>query len=654
MKKIILSIALLALLQGAVAQIGVDLGYYGFSDLPVLTAEEEMTYQESGVACLYDGRVFDYRIENGQFELWESRRFVNKVYKEDKLERYSKFYLPDVKEEDILECNGRYIDQNGKITKLYKEDIRLIEEDGEEYMVLQFDSAKIGGVFDCFYIIRNKSLPENGNNIFYGQNPIKTAEFTIASPDFLKFDISSYNGLSTATDTVIEKQERRFAHVITHDIPAKKTESAAFNDAYYPTVQFVLSYNYNSSRMRFNTTSSYAANFASLVELDKAGSKGLKKLMSSMKIDKKLPLLDKIRAIEDYVKTEFFYIDINYSLFSDPSSILENKMANTLGLTRIFHNLFVQFEIDAQIVLTTNRTSTTFDPKFDGPNFYQEVLFYFPTLDVYLSPDYMNHRVGLVPSSLAAQQGLFLTPVSVGKVLSFVPEFGDIIPLPAEATGDSLFVNIKVNTEEKNIEGKLRRALTGYHAPRIQAQWEEMEEEDRQSFIDHYVALGTESVNVNDLQVYNATSKDIFVKPFVITANISDYDLAKFGAGKIFLEVGKLIGEQSEFKQEGERVLPVQRAYNSHYYREIKIEVPEGYYCTNLKEIEMAVYDEDSPSKANAAFIVTATQEGNMIVIVSKEFYGSLFYPASEYKKCQLVNNAAADFNNLKLIFDKQ
>ena len=51
---------------------------------------------------------------------------------------------------------------------------------------------------------------------------------------------------------------------------------------------------------------------------------------------------------------------------------------------------------------------------------------------------------------------------------------------------------------------------------------------------------------------------------------------------------------------------------------------------------------------------MTATQEGNMIVIVSKEFYGSLFYPASEYKKCQLVNNAAADFNNLKLIFDKQ
>jgi hypothetical protein len=247
----------------------------------------------------------------------------------------------------------------------------------------------------------------------------------------------------------------------------------------------------------------------------------------------------------------------------------------------------VQFEIDAQIVLTTNKTTTTFDPKFDGPNFYQEVMFYFPALDTYLSADYMNLRVGLVPSSLAGQQGLFLTPVSVGKVLSFVPEFGDIIPLPAEATGDSLFVNIKVNTEEKNIEGTLRRALTGYNAPRLQAQWQEMEEEDRQSLIDHYAALGTESMNVNDLQVQNDNSKDIFVKPFVITANISDYDLAKFGAGKIFIEVGKLIGEQSEFKQEGDRILPVQKSYKSHYYREIKIEVPEGYYCTNLKEIQM-------------------------------------------------------------------
>jgi hypothetical protein len=51
---------------------------------------------------------------------------------------------------------------------------------------------------------------------------------------------------------------------------------------------------------------------------------------------------------------------------------------------------------------------------------------------------------------------------------------------------------------------------------------------------------------------------------------------------------------------------------------------------------------------------VTATQEGNTIVIVSKEYYGTLFYPASEYTKYQRVNNAASDFNNLKLVFDKQ
>ena len=111
----------------------------------------------------------------------------------------------------------------------------------------------------------------------------------------------------------------------------------------------------------------------------------------------------------------------------------------------------------------------------------------------------------------------------------------------------------------KNISGQVIRSLTGYNAVLFQANYNDYEDEFKEEIIDQYVALGSESINVNEVDVENTSYEDVLVKPMVFNGQIVDYYITKFEDDKITVPIGVFIGKQSEFKQESERILPIER-----------------------------------------------------------------------------------------------
>jgi hypothetical protein len=477
----------------------------------------------------------------------------------------------------------------------------------------------------------------------------------VVLPDYLKAEFSVYNGLQPVVDTLFESRKKRYAYTYVENSPKITSEAVAFPDAHEPRIEYVLAYNYSRNGMRINTINNVKDNlYNNIAMLEKAEISALKKYASNIPVEKNMSELERIRAIENYLKKEIQYVSISNSQFYDITSILKNNYANTMGLTKMYYFLFNRYKINHILVLTTNKTLKTFDKHFNGSNFMHEILFYFPDLDMYLSPDYTGLRVGLTPSLFAGQDGLFLETITVGKVTSFLPSFSKIAALPMSESGDSIEIMLKIDMGKKNINGNLTRTLTGYYAVGLQSNFDDMEKEDKDEIIDHYLALGTESINVDEVNVKNASIDDIFIKPFVMNAVVTDYYLPEFKGNEIVIPVGTFIGRQSEFKQENQRLLPVERKFRSHYYRSIKIEIPQGYDCNDFQHLNIEVFDAEHAENAQAMFRSQVRKEGNYIIITCFEYYNQLYYPVEAYKSYQNVMNAATSFNKYKLSFYKK
>ncbi|MDD4209124.1 MAG: hypothetical protein PHI52_02180, partial [Bacteroidales bacterium] len=573
-----------------------------------------------------------------------------KVYDYEKLEGNRKLNIPG-SDENILDCKARCIKKDGTIIELTQSDMVEVDDDGDKDNFLILDKAETEDVLEFYYIIRKSSIMEDGSYYFPGNYPIKKAEFTMIMPDYLKSEFTLYNGLSEITDTIFEQKELRYTYITAENLPKISDQEMSFYDAYEPRIEFVLAYNYSRGKMRLNTIGSISQNLYTIIaEPEKAEIKLLKKFASQIPINKKMSTLEKVQAIENYVKKEILFINFNASFFSDLTFGLKNKMTNVIGFTKIYYYLLNYYKIDNQVVFTNDKTYKRFDKSFNGPNYLRDVMFYIPEIKQYIAPTFRALRVGLTPSVLAGQDALFLEPVTVGNLTSFVPIFKSIPVLDKKYSGDSIDVHVSVDLNKKILRGHIKRVMTGYYGFGLQFNLPDMEEEDKNEVIDHYLALGSESISLDAVEIVNATPEDIFAHPLVMNADIIDYYLTKFEENKITVTIGALIGKQSEFKQEKPRLLPVERTHKSHYYRIIVCDIPDGYTCVNYNDIAVKVTDKDE----QAVFLVKTKKEGNTIVIESEEFYDCLFYPVEDYESYQKVVNAAAAFNHAVLIFEKQ
>jgi hypothetical protein len=119
------------------------------------------------------------------------------------------------------------------------------------------------------------------------------------------------------------------------------------------------------------------------------------------------------------------------------------------------------------------------------------------------------------------------------------------------------------------------------------------------------------------------------------------------------LKVGDIIGPQVEMYQEKPRVFPIEIIYPHVLYRDITVEIPEGYVAKNLESLNI---QQSYPASGEPTMFFRSGYElkGNQLKITIREEYRVADYPIDQFQPFIKVINAAADFNKAVILLEKK
>ncbi len=140
---------------------------------------------------------------------------------------------------------------------------------------------------------------------------------------------------------------------------------------------------------------------------------------------------------------------------------------------------------------------------------------------------------------------------------------------------------------------------------------------------------------------------------FLIDVDFASSHFLEMAGSKILFKVGLLIGPQSELYQDEKRTMDVENDFNRGYDRVIVIQIPEGYQLKNPEQLQFNVTYKEG-EETPYLFVSNYELKDRKLTITLKEYYKQLSAPVSRYEDFRKVINAAADFNKVTLVLEKQ
>jgi hypothetical protein len=625
---------------------------YNFTTFPVPNDIDTVKPVDGSVITLERHITDVYLNKDNLFEEIDIFHRKIRVYSHEAINNFNKIYVPVSNVIAILDIRARFISPDGKITEVPKESIREAQnlDNKGNFNVFAIEGAVTGGEIEYYYKLRRRFDPY-GTVYMQGDEPRTNVQVIFAFPSKLEYLVKSYNrfpDFSTRVDTLLGKT---FMTAECKVIASQKEEKYASKEAGLMRYEYTLAYNGFNGIVRSYSFAKVGSNFyENLYMPDKKSAKAVKSCIQKLKLDG-LNEAQKIRKIEDFVKED---IALSEDLGTTPGidQMLKLKQTTTVGSTKLMVALLNEAGVNFELVCTTKQTDREFDPDFNGWNFLDDYLIYFPSLDKVVLPDNRMYRLGITPSAYEGGFGLFLHPVSYGNFHSLA---WNVKKLPVDSylkNADSMDVHLVLNPEGMNLDADVSRVFYGEWAASYQAYWNFMNEDDRKQQISQIFNMGTENTTINSYKVSHETPSDIAVNPFRWDVNLTAHSLVEQAGNDLIIKIGESIGEQSELYQETERKLPITVFDLHNYYRKIAFDIPEGYSVSNLDDLNMSV-ELLNNGKVSCCFRSWYELNGKQLVIYSKEYYTEMHYPVTRFEEFRKVINAAADFNKKTILLTK-
>lgn len=606
---------------------------------------------------LKDKQVIEFFYnKEGELQEYKLIHIIIRVNSDDAIQQNNRIYIPSGSDVEFLKNKARVITPAGKIMMLSEKDIKEAEDENTKakYKFFALEGIEIGSEIEYFYLMKSSPSYSGTRELIQDETPKRNIEFELISPVNLGFVTKSYNGLpELVADTTITEKNVLYLRMDTLEALEKERSSAHTANLQ----QLVYKLNSNTATYAKDITS-YGAISTTLYNricapADKAVQKKLKKLIQSINIKYARDEKDKIRIIEQYLKTNFSVLEIYTSNLSDLTYVLDNKVANEVGIVKLFAAIFNQLEIDYQLVLTCSRNKLRFDPDFEAYNFLTDYLLYFPSLNNYLAPSYPISCLGFAPFYLTNNHGLFIKKISLNDFETGIGKIKFIEPETFDKTYDKLDLKVEFGNEILKPKITMDHQMGGYYAQNFQPFYTYYSEEDKKEVTESLVNNFMPNIEIKEITVENE-GKDFFgIRPFIVkSVFISSNSVEKAGEKYLF-KIGELIGPQMEMYQEEKRKQKVESDYMRTYHRVLNIEIPQGYKITNLDALNMDVFTEENGERT-IAFTSTYKLEGNKLEVIVDEYYKQITFPLSEYENYRKVINAAADFNKITVFLEKE
>ena len=607
---------------------------------------------DKDMIAIKDKVVTEFIFENQNLIEYYLEHKILWLNSDDRIEEYTKVYLPSANDASQVVINVRIIKKTGEIIVLDKSRILGSENEktGIKFNYFSIDAIEKGSIIEYYYVAKRRPKLQGAMVDIESDYDKQTLEFDLYAPSNLSFSFKSFNLETTVKkiENITEKTHWKFS---AKDVKAVNKEDKA---PYNASIGFIMYKLHENTANNAIITSYYnvAQNlfdfyYSTYSELEK---KLIHKFAKNFKFDEDLKDENKARIIDLFIK-ENIYISENDS--ENLTNVLKTKTANETGVIKLYIALFEKFDVTHEMVLTSNRLQLKFDKYFEATNFLQEFLFYFPASKKYLSPSKFGTRFGFPPPYFMNNFGLFVTGYDINGKRKAFSEVKFIEGIPASLSSDEMLIEVNFNTKDltKNTIA-LERKLNGYYAMNLHPFMNLIQPNRINEVIDQYFVQNSDkNAKVLKREFINEDPSLFGVKPFVVKFDISSEYFVEKKGDKYLFKLGDLIGPQMEMQQEKKRILPLEAEFNRSYYRTIKIHIPEGYQISNLEDI---IIKNSYATKDKELFIFDSyyTLEGDVLTVTADEHYRETFVAPEIFEAYRTVINSAADFNKVTLILE--
>lgn len=653
MKPILLTLAVLSLLPNAFSQrIRFD-----WETTPVVHPLCNPDYAKES-ACVMNEKVqLEYSV-NAKGILILTRRIhsIVKVIDEKGIEMYNKMKINYSKEYPITMIKARTILPSGKVIELKPDAFKdMNDEDGSVNKLFAMEGIEKGAEIE-YMAEMTQSISFFGTHYIQDQIPTCHSEIEVVTPENLIFEMKGYNNAKVARDTLLNEKNSFLATA--DNLPGLEEEKLASYLSHFARVEYALAYNTETKGrgIRILTWDDAAKNIYKIYFA--ASEKDLKPVTKMLEGNKDYmnckSNADKIVWIENFIKTNYVvqeYVPDEHA--EELDFILKNKLTNETGYKLLLAACYQSQHIPFEIGFTTNRLNKPFDYSFTNWDNLKNCVFYFPDTKQYMAPTEIGYRIPFIPANWCGNYGLFCKILKLGEVVSASAEKRKIPEMPAESSYHNHDIEVTFNQEIDTANVQIKNILAGYNAIDLMPVFVFLEKDKRDDATKQILQLSDKVETIDNFKYENNSFSSVTAgKPLIISATIHAAGIIEKAGNKYLFHVGELIGRQSELYQEKERQFDIEIPNPHQYTRTLKIHIPQGYKVNNTEKLNMSVID-NLNGVENCKFISTYTLNGNDLTVNVFEIYHNSMTPKSNYEDYKKVINAAADFNKIVIVFER-
>ncbi|MDA6072625.1 DUF3857 domain-containing protein [Flavobacterium sp. AC] len=632
MKKILL-ILLFTFIIKTQAQ---EIKSYTWDAVPAFQAIPE-EYKKQPAVILFDKRWIHTRINTNLygFAKFKMEHFAVKINESSEISKYNKVTADDnTTIRDTKDFHARVIKPNGDIRVLSES--QIVNSDLKNVKSIVFEGVEKGDILEYYFIVKENPT-SNGIEIYQKDAPVLHAEFTLTesgsamsrvytSADFHynKVKGKTFFTADNIEPLVIEKSSKKFRNLV--------------------KILYLIAG--SPAEMESKKWETYFKGF--LRNKPYAFSNGdVKKLLQKLDLKDKTDN-EKITILDEYIKTHFENYEEGETINVKINITEGNSKLARRDFILLYKYAFDILKIPYEIIAVEDRFIGELDEDIMTFHEFTDINFYLRDLYKFISPS-----VGYLPYGKAGYeyQGTRAKGYNVQK-----KEESYVYPLvaPSDFTKITTESVVTLNPDLTKVSIDKKFSSTGYIGQMLRYSYNDLSKnEEKKDLTDFVKEVSIDEVDTKLLEhnVENLEFKNNYTNtPFVINSKLESVESFTEKAGNLLLiNLGKVIGKQSNLYQENTRKTDIDLKYTKEYHHSIVFNIPKGYQVDHYNDLvidrEMK-YDEDK----NCWFKSTVKVEGNQVIITIDEKYKAITYPKDIYQEYRKVYNASADFSKASIV----
>ena len=574
----------------------------------------------------------------------------SKIMNSEGVESAGNVIIPGVSKEYLKYAALRVYQPDGSNKSYGVDDFIETDEDGYRLLKYAIENLKVGCEIELIYLYE-ANLGLWGSHVMDNDNWTGTSYFEIIAPSNLIFKAktsSSENEIEFTSDSLKNKWQ-----LTLKDLPKYKPEKYSLEDYERPRFDYTFHFNSKEQSTTIQTWDKIGVSVMNaLLRQRDESSKFLQKIVKSERLNEG-NTLQKVRKIENYIKS-----NINIERDSPAASLTEsfkNRYTNYFGAQQLYAVLFKLCDIPFHTIVTNDKSAKQIESDLVSWAFVNDIFYYIPDIDAYLSPTNAYRRIGLLEKNYTDANALFIEEVNLGGAISYVTEIKKIKEPNYEQNADYMEIDLTLNEDNSKAIFSYLRSFDGQMIDDLKGYYMVANAEQRKAFgTNIFKSFLFDGIEVTDFSVENFDlNTEEWYKPLVFKSKFETDLLVQKVGPKIFLKVGDLIGQQVEMYAEEERKTQINTQNQHGYLRKIHVKIPEGYRVINASDINLNVVCK-SGDNVICDFVSTYTLSDNMLEIKIDETYRQSSIAKEFYTDFQKVINASADWNKVVLVFEKK